>query len=403
MSLMDADMDDDEYEREMNTEDPHVGAAPGSEPADEAGSPVAPETGLEPLYTAADIVDAIHAGEVPFLEAPLGWLEWLRWRSGPGRRDRSTRNISRLESQIWQQVMRELFGADWRLSLRALGPYNFSGGNAAAGVAAPAPSRPIGPTTMAALGDRHPDAASDGGRTEALSEGSWADLADHDLQDFLRAPLLPQQSLQDFERKVLRAQATLLLRQQEVDAAVVEASLAGARILDAARQDSRGAVLHLEERLSAELDGNNNDGVIDILVNMLQAARLADGSPGLGLRELVAPLSRGQATTLPARRLFASERTLEGEPRADGRSAPQVLRTSSPPGLRNPSRAPASEDGSSDSPEHPSMAGALDKLASILERQTTKQGEKHSTITVKPTISWPTLGDGDVDVDNFIE
>ena len=198
MSLVDADMDDDEYEREMNTEDPHVGAVPGSVPAEEAEPPVAPETRVEPLYTAADIVDAIHAGEVPFLDAPLGWLEWLRWRSGPGRRDRSTRNISRLESQIWQQVMGELFGADWRLSLRAFGPYSFSGGNAAAGVAAPAPSRPIGPTTMAALGDRHPDAASDGGRTEALSEGSWADLADHDLQDFLRAPLLPQQSLQDF-------------------------------------------------------------------------------------------------------------------------------------------------------------------------------------------------------------
>ena len=49
------------------------------------------------------------------------------------------------------------------------------------------------------------------------------------------------------------------------------------------------------------------------------------------------------------------------------------------------------------------MAGALDKLASILERQTKSQGEKHSTITVKPTINWPMLGDRDFDVDNFIE
>ena len=179
MSLVDADMDDDEYEREMNTEDPHVGAVPGNAPAEEAELPVAPETGVEPLYTAADIVDAIHAGEVPFLEAPLGWLEWLRWRSGPGRRDRSTR---KLESQIWQQVMGELFGGDWRLSLRAFGPYNFSRGSAAVNRVALAPNRPVRPTVTTALGDRSQDAVSDGGRTEALSEGSWADLADHDLQ-----------------------------------------------------------------------------------------------------------------------------------------------------------------------------------------------------------------------------
>ena len=96
--MTDADRSIGERVREMFEGDSHVGAVPGSETAAEAGHPVSQEQGLEPLYTVADIINAIHAGEVPFWEAPLGWLEWLRWRSGPGRRDRSTRNVSRLES-----------------------------------------------------------------------------------------------------------------------------------------------------------------------------------------------------------------------------------------------------------------------------------------------------------------
>ena len=44
---------------------------------------------------------------------------------------------------------------------------------------------------------------------------------------------------------------------------------------------------------------------VEVMVNMLQGARQAEGSPA-GLRALVAPLSRGVAVTPPARRLFGT-------------------------------------------------------------------------------------------------
>ena len=49
------------------------------------------------------------------------------------------------------------------------------------------------------------------------------------------------------------------------------------------------------------------------------------------------------------------------------------------------------------------MAVALDRLATVLDRQAKSPREKPSTITVKPTLTWPTLGDNDHDVELFVE
>ena len=61
----------------MSMELAHLGAVPGTEAAesDDAAVPVAPVPAY--LQTANDIVEAIHAGEIAFQDAPLGWQEWL--------------------------------------------------------------------------------------------------------------------------------------------------------------------------------------------------------------------------------------------------------------------------------------------------------------------------------------
>ena len=52
-----------------------------------------------------------------------------------------------------------------------------------------------------------------------------ADLSDEVLLGFLDAPLVADQTLVQFERRILRVQATLLLRRRSVDPSVVEAAL----------------------------------------------------------------------------------------------------------------------------------------------------------------------------------
>ena len=55
------------------------------------------------------------------------------------------------------------------------------------------------------------------------------------------------------------------------------------------------------------------------------------------------------------------------------------------------------------SPEPAAMAGALERLTEVPALQTQSAAERPSTITVKPTLTWPSLGDNDFDVDAFFE
>ena len=97
-----------------------VGAVPGSGEPVEGALLVAP--GSAYLLSAQDVLNAVHDGTAPWLEEPLGWQEWLRWRAREGRRAPNTPAMSQLESQIWQEVMGELFGEGWRLRLHAFRP-----------------------------------------------------------------------------------------------------------------------------------------------------------------------------------------------------------------------------------------------------------------------------------------
>ena len=176
------------------------------------------------------------------------------------------------------------------------------------------------------------DGASDAA-SGAFTEGSWGDRSDRDLYQVLEDPLLPDQSLPDFERQVLRASATLTLRSRGVAPGVVERALMGARIQNAARNDPRGAIAHLEDRLAGELEvPSESTAVVEILVNMLQAERQAQGSPSR-LRALMAPLPRGTPVSPPPRRLFGTGGHAGGElpDQAEDRQGTPELGT--PPGL----------------------------------------------------------------------
>ena len=49
------------------------------------------------------------------------------------------------------------------------------------------------------------------------------------------------------------------------------------------------------------------------------------------------------------------------------------------------------------------MAGAVGRLAEVLEQQTHVRSGKPSNITVEPQIQWPAFGDHDDDADGFFE
>ncbi len=64
---------------------------------------------------------------------------------------------------------------------------------------------------------------------------------------------------------------------------------------------------------------------------------------------------------------------------------------------------PAANDGGAAGAASPEMASALVSLANALERQTQDRSAKSTTISVKPTVTWPTLGGQDFGVDTFLE
>ena len=78
-----------------------VGAVPGSGEPGEGALLVAPSSAY--LLSAQDVLDALHDGTAPWLDEPLGWREWLRWRAREGRRAPDAPAVSQLESQIWQE------------------------------------------------------------------------------------------------------------------------------------------------------------------------------------------------------------------------------------------------------------------------------------------------------------
>ena len=146
-----------------------------------------------------------------------------------------------------------------------------------------------------------------------------------------------------------------------------------------------------------EEPGDTN-AVAEILVNMLQTERQAQGSPS-GLRALMAPLPRSAPVSPPPRRLFGTGGPGGGGSRDQESNRQETPEVDTPPGLEQP----AESGRVADSAELATTAVALGRLVSVLDRQAKSPRERLRTIMVKPTLTWPTLGDNDHDVELFVE
>ena len=134
---------------------------------------------------------------------------------------------------------------------------------------------------------------------------------------------------------------------------------------DAARNDPRAVVAYVECRIAGEIEvPSDSIVVVETLVNMLQAERQAQGSPS-GLRALMALLPRSAPVSPPPRRLFGTGGPAGGEPPGQAGGRQDTPEVNTPPGLG----ATAESGQVADAAEPATMAVALDRLASVLDRE----------------------------------
>ncbi|CAK0840013.1 unnamed protein product, partial [Prorocentrum cordatum] len=376
--LGDADVGDAEAGAEAGAPSAQAAAAPAGPPASGAGA------GVEVAGFEGSLLEAIADGAVA--QPPLlAFGAWVQWRAGPGRRLRTAPAIAASESALWRSTMEALHGHDWQARLRQQGPA------AARSPATPAAAQPPAADDVLRLLDS-PARASDAGSdaTGALSDGSWGPLTDDEVLERLLKDVELHESMRDFERRLLRARAVLTLRRQAVPEGAVEFGMRKARFLVEARAHGEGVAAALEAKLHAVLDVETDDADEDVraLMDLLAVAR-----GGGSARDAVA----GGAPARPPRGHPPSPR---GHPPTGVGAAPAgppafpAFGEDLPPGL--PPRGGPSEAGQAE----PSLAAALQGLAGALGRRADK---KSSTIQVKPHYSLPTLGDGDFDVESFVE
>ncbi|CAK0865466.1 unnamed protein product, partial [Prorocentrum cordatum] len=361
--------------------DAEAGAEAGAPSTQAAAAPTAAASaGVEVAGFDGSLLEAIADGVVA--QPPLlAFGAWVQWRAGPGRRLRTAPAIAASESALWRSTMGALHGQDWQARLRLQAPA------AARSPATPAAAQPQAADDVLRLLDS-PARASDAGSdaTGALSDGSWGPLTDGEVLERLLKDVEPHESMRDFERRLLRARAVLTLRRQAVPEGAVEFGMRKARFLVEARAHCEGVVAALEARLHSVLDVETDDADEDVraLMDLLAVARgggsardaVAGGvsaRPPQDRAPPAGPAGVGAAPATPAFPLFGEDL---------------------PPGL--PPRGGPAEAGAAE----PSLAVALQGLAGALGRRADK---KSSTIQVKPQYSLPTLGDGDFDVDSFVE
>ncbi|CAK0835569.1 unnamed protein product [Prorocentrum cordatum] len=363
--------------------DAEAGAEAGAPSAQAAAAPAAAAAGagVEVAGFEGSLLEAIADGAVA--QPPLlAFGAWVQWRAGPGRRLRTAPAIAASESALWRSTMEALHGQDWQARLRQQGPA------AARSPATPAAAQPPAADDVLRLLDS-PARASDAGSdaTGALSDGSWGPLTDDEVLERLLKDVEPHESMRDFERRLLRARAVLTLRRQAVPEGAVEFGMRKARFLVEARAHGEGVAAALEAKLHAVLDVETDDADEDVraLMDLLAVVRgggsardaVAGGAPARPPQDRAPPAGPAGVGVAPA-----------------GPPAFPAFGEDLPPGL--PPRGGPTEAG----PAGPSLAAALQGLAGALGQRADK---KSSTIQVKPHYSLPTLGDGDFDVDSFVE
>ena len=285
--------------------------------------------------------------------------------------------------------MAAIHGEDWQSALRAIPTRT---GEAASPRAPAARSNALGagpPASPAGAADaggilqlldtppRGGGAASD--ETGAFSEGSWEPLSDGEVRERLERNLEEHESMKDFERRLLRAQAVLVLRRAPVPPGAVEFGMRKARFSLAARAHPEGVVAALEARLHAVLDVVTEEADEDVraLMELLTLARgggargaVAGGEPVLGATRSARALPPGQSAAVNAATSAADE----------GRSGGLVPAfpslTGEPPPGTQPQAAAASANDSA-------LATALQSLAGAIGQRSEK---KSSTIQVKPNL-----------------
>ena len=214
--------------------------------------------------------------------------------------------------------MAAIHGQDWQSALRAIptltgeaaSPRDPAARSTALGAGPPASPAGAGDAGgILRLLDTPPRGGAPSDETGALSEGSWEALTDVEVREHLERDLGEQESMKDYERRLLRAQAVLTLRHIGIPLGAVEFGMRKARFSLAARTHPEGVVAALEARLHAVLDVETEEADEDVraLMELLTAARgggareaVAGGEPLLGATRSARSAPSGQSAAVNA-------------------------------------------------------------------------------------------------------
>ena len=287
--------------------------------------------------------------------------------------------------------MASLFGEDWQAELAAARTRAASHDNRVAdqGAEVSSPSEVHSPTAGGRRVWRSPkrtrpdgeeDAAADELQSSAGSEGSWRNMSNEEVEAMLTdAFRVKEESLVAFERRVARARAVLQLRVIASDAEAAHRAIQAARLAD--RYQKSGGLAALNNEIAEALDKNDQDEYLDSLVSAVQLLG------GDGVRKILRPTVRPKAG--PSARIAS--------PCACVLSQPAIPPSS--PCRPAEDLAEAFEDALSEASRATETVPAhLVKDLLDAAKQRTK-----STIQIKPDVSWPSLNDGDQDIETFFE
>ena len=329
---------------------------------------------------------------------PLDWNAWTSWRSGVGKAPTfaamgGRQRWCQREAKLRREVLAHLYGAQFEQLAREL---RRSGGAAAgAATAAPAAAAVAAPLD---LGD---------GGSSATSRSSWSGLASATLLAKARVPFSPEtETLQQYEGRLVRAVALLEARGEPVPEDELAMHAMRARLLmEIAGQPDAEAVRTLRGRLARLLEDDDqqeeSSALAEVLVAMIGERTGGRGAGPLLQRLLFTPSSGASGVSAGrAEEAGALAGIAEAGPANDTQAGAAPRPT--------PQVQAAPADGTAlEAAAEPSLAQAVLQLAQAAaasrDRDPSREGEQRSTITVRPHMEWPSLGDDDHDVEDFFD